>query len=290
MVTLFQLLATGVAMGAVYALVGLGFALIYNSSHIVNFAQGEFLMLGGMATAFLIAQGAPLPVAIMCAVLGTAVVGMLFGRFVVEPMRNAPMLSLLLLTIGAAVILRGAAMLLWDKEVHTLPGISGQSVLRIGGVAIAQQALWVVGATIAVVAGVEFFFRYTRLGKAMLAASYNSIAAQLVGISPRAVLLLSFGLSAGIGSMAGVLVTPLTFTSYDAGIVLGIKGFSAAIIGGMGNGLGAVLGGLILGITEAMAAGYISSAYKDAIALFVILLVMLVTPNGILGKRTEERV
>jgi branched-chain amino acid transport system permease protein len=224
------------------------------------------------------------------AVLGTAIVGLAMERFTIEDRRNSPVLSLMLLTIGAGIVFRGAAMLLWDKEVHKLEQIGSGALIQVMGVSIVPQTLWVIGLMVVVVVAIELFFRRTRHGKAILAASHNPVAAQLVGINIQTVLRISFALSALLGGLAGVLVTPLTFTSFDAGLSLGIKGFSAAIIGGMGNGFGAVVGGLLLGLTEAMAAGYLSSSYKDLIALIVILGVMLLAPNGIFGAKSQERV
>jgi branched-chain amino acid transport system permease protein len=285
-----QLAISGIAMGAVYALVGLGYALIYNASHVVNLAQGEFVMLGGMGAVYLAGIGLPLPVAMFLAVAGTAIVGLAMERFIVEPRRKEPVLSLMLLTIGAGIVFRGVAMLIWDKEVHKLDQIGSGALIKMFGVTIVPQTLWVIGLMVLVVIAIELFFRRTRQGKAILAAAHNPLAAQLIGINIQTVLRISFVLSALLGGLAGVLVTPLTFTSFDVGLALGIKGFSAAIIGGMGNGLGAVVGGLLLGLTEAMGAGYISSSYKDLIALIVILVVMLLAPNGIFGTKTKERV
>ena len=285
-----QLAISGVAMGSIYALVGLGYALIYNASHVVNLAQGEFVMLGGMGAVSLAGLGLPLPVAMFLAVVGTALVGLLMARLTIEPRRQAPVLSLMLLTIGVGIVFRGVAMLLWDKEVHTLAPIGSGELIQVMGVTIVPQTFWVIGLMIVAVVAVDSFFRRSRHGKAILAAAAHPMAAQLFGIKIDVVLRWSFTLSAFLGGLAGVLVTPLTFTSYDVGLNLGVKGFSAAIIGGMGNGLGAVVGGLLLGLTEAMAAGYLSSSYKDLIALLVILAVMLLAPQGIFGARHKERV
>ncbi|GAB2530099.1 branched-chain amino acid ABC transporter permease [Simplicispira piscis] len=287
---LLQLAISGIAMGSIYALVGLGYALIYNASHVVNLAQGEFVMLGGMGAVSLYGFGLPLPVAMFLAVFGTTVVGVLMSRLVIEPRHRESMLSLMLLTIGMGIIFRGIAILIWDKETHSLPPIGSGELINIAGTTIVPQTLWVVGLMIIAVFVVDTFFRRSRHGKAILAASANPTAALLFGISIRTVLRLSFALSACLGALAGILVTPLTLASYDSGLGLAIKGFSAAIIGGMGNGLGAVVGGLLLGLTEVMAAGYLSSSYKDLIALMVILLVMLLAPNGIFGKRQLNRV
>lgn len=285
-----QLAISGIAIGSIYALVGLGYALIYNASHVVNLAQGEFVMLGGMGAVSLFGMGLPLPVAMFLAVLGTVLVGLLMERLTIEPRYREQMLSLMLLTLGMGIVFRGIATLVWDKETHSLPPIGSGELIHVFGVSIVPQTLWVIGLMVVAVIIVDLFFRRSRHGKAILAASSNPMAAQLFGISIKTVLRLSFALSALLGALAGVLVTPLTLTSYDSGLALGIKGFSAAIIGGMGNGLGAVVGGVLLGLTESMAAGYLSSSYKDLIALLLILGVMLLAPNGIFGKRTQERV
>jgi branched-chain amino acid transport system permease protein len=199
-------------------------------------------------------------------------------------------LMLMLITLGVGIIVRGLVILFWDKETHTIPPIGGEGLLQLGNVTIVPQALWIVFAMVIVLVAVDYFFRRTLMGKAIKAVSINGLAAQLVGINVPQVLRICFGLSAVIGGLAGVLITPVTYMAFDSGLALSIKGFSAAIIGGMGHGMGAVVGGLLLGLTEAMAAGYLSSAYKDVVALAMILLVMLAAPNGIFGVKGAERV
>jgi len=285
-----QFLLAGVTIGAIYALVALGFSIIYNASHVINFAQGEFVMIGGMATVSLAGAGLPLPLAIAAAVLLAAAIGLALEKFAVEPARGASVVTLIIITIGASILLRGLATLVWDKNIHPLKAFSGEVPLRIAGATIVPQSLWVIGITLVIVLLLGWFFGRTLLGKALLATSHNRLAAQLVGINVRHVLLASFGLSAALGAVAGILVAPITFTSWDIGVMLGLKGFAAAILGGMGSGPGAVLGGLVLGIAEAMGAGYVSSAYKDAIAFIGILAVLVFLPSGLLGKRSTDRV
>ena len=285
-----QFLLAGITIGAIYALVALGFSIIYNASQVINFAQGEFVMIGGMATVSLAGAGWPLPVAIAGAVLLAAAIGLALERFAVGTARDAPVVTLIIITIGASILLRGAAGLIWDKNVHALPAFSGDAPLAIGGATIVPQSLWVIGTTLAIVIALSAFFGRTLLGKALLATSHNRVAAQLVGINVRHVLLASFGLSAALGAIAGALVAPITFTSWDIGVMLGLKGFAAAILGGIGSGPGAVLGGLVLGLAEAMGAGYVSSAYKDAIAFVGILGVLFFLPGGLLGRRSADRV
>ena len=287
---LAQFLLSGLTIGAIYALVALGFTLIYNASHVINFAQGEFVMVGGMATVALSAAGLPLPVAIGLAVVAAAVVGVALEKLAIEPAKNASVVSLIIITIGASILLRGLASLVWDKSIHSMKPFSGDTPIAIAGATILPQSLWVMGVTAVIVALLAWFFGRTLLGKALLATSHNRVAAQLMGISVRRVLLVSYGLSAALGAVAGILVAPITFTAWAVGVMLGLKGFAAAILGGMGSGPGAVLGGLLLGVLEAMGAGYLSSAYKDAIAFVLILVVLFFLPNGLLGKRSSERV
>ncbi|SOD89522.1 branched-chain amino acid ABC transporter permease [Caenispirillum bisanense] len=285
-----QYLFSGLTSGAIYALVGLGFALIYNASHVINFAQGEFVMLGGMSTVFLSAAGVPLPVAVLLAVAATAVVGLALEKLAVEQTKNASVVTLIIITIGASIVIRGAAQVIFDKQFHTLPAFTGDAPINVLGATITPQTLWVLGVTVAIVLVLQWFFNRTLWGKAILATSVNPLAAKLVGINTNLVLLISFGLSAALGAIAGVLITPITSTNFEVGIMLGLKGFSAAILGGLGSPFGAVAGGLILGIVEAFGAGYISSEYKDAMAFVIILLALFFMPSGLFGKRGTDRV
>ncbi len=285
-----QFLISGLTVGAVYALVALGFTLVYNASDVVNFAQGEFVMLGGMVTVFLSAAGIPLPLAAVLAVCVSIVVGLLLYWLAIEPARDASPVTLIIITIGASILLRGAAQIVFDKQFHKLPSISGDTPVNLLGAAIQPQSFWVLGGTAVIVILLYVFLERTVLGKAVLATAANRLAARLVGINTATVMALAFGGSAAIGAVAGILITPITLTSYDVGTMLALKGFAAAMLGGMGNPLGAVAGGLLLGLLEAFGVGYISSTYKDAFAFIVILLVLFAMPQGLFGRRTVERV
>ena len=285
-----QYIASGLTAGAIYALVALGFSIIYNASRAINFAQGEFVMIGGMSAVTLVGAGFSLAAAVPLAVLAAVLVGLLLEKLAIEPARKADTVTLIIITIGAALFLRGLAQLVWDKRIHALPAFSGDKPLQFLGATVLPQSLWVLGGAGLAVAGLSWFFGRTLFGKAMLATSYNPLAAQLVGINTRTVLLASFGLAAMLGALAGVLIAPITFTSYDAGIMLGLKGFAAAMLGGLGSFSGAVLGGLLLGLAEGLGAGFISSAYKDVIAFVVILGVLFFMPGGLLGARRSDRV
>jgi branched-chain amino acid transport system permease protein len=285
-----QYVASGLTAGAIYALVALGFSIIYNASQAINFAQGEFVMIGGMTAVTLVGAGTPLAVAVPLAVLAAVAVGLLLEKVAIEPARKADTVTLIIITIGASLLLRGLAQLVWDKRVHSLPAFSGDRPLQLMGATVLPQSLWVlVGAALAV-AGLSWFFGRTLFGKAMLATSYNPLAARLVGINTRTVLFVSFGLAAGLGALGGVLIAPIAFTSYDSGIMLGLKGFAAAMLGGLGSFGGAVLGGLLLGLAEGLGAGFVSSAYKDAIPFVIILAVLFFMPGGLLGARRSDRV
>ena len=286
-----QFLISGLATGAIYALIGLSFAIIYNSTGIINFAQGEFVMLGGVFTIFAInALQLPILAAIAVAVAASTVVGLVFERTAIRPLKNATPLSLIIITIGASILIRGVVMVLWGKDTQALPAFSGNEPIDLAGATLLPQHLWIFGVTLLVIAGNRLFFYHTISGKAMRACSFNRRAANLVGISVGRMVLLSFVISSGLGALAGVIIAPLTMTSYDVGIMLGLKGFCAAIMGGMGSGFGTVLGGLILGVLESLGAGLISSGYKDAIAFFILLLILFIRPQGLFKKGETERV
>ena len=290
MAEFFQFLFSGVTVGAIYALVGLGFSIIFNASRVINFAQGEFVMIGGMATVSLMATGLPMPLAILLAILVTTAVGIAFSKVAIETSRDASVVTLIIITIGASIFLRGAAQVVWDRNFHSLPAFSGDQPIAVAGATILPQSLWVLGSTVAIIVALRFFFGRTMLGKAMLATSYNPLAAALVGVNTRRVLTLSFALAAALGAVAGILIAPITLTYANVGIMLGLKGFSAAIVGGLGNPMGAIAGGLLVGIAEAMTAGYLSSAYKDAVAFVIILAVLFFRPSGLFGRREMDKV
>jgi branched-chain amino acid transport system permease protein len=285
-----QFLFSGVTVGATYALAALGFTLIYNASNVINFAQGEFIMLGGMLAVFFTMSGLPLPVALALAIIVPAIVGVLVEKLAIEPVKGAETVTLIIITIGASLVIRGLVQVWLGKNTHSLPAFSGDEPIHILGATLLPQSLWVLGVTALVVVALWYFFSRTLQGKAMLATSFNRTAAELVGINTGWVLFMSFAMSAALGALGGILVTPITLTSYDVGIMLGLKGFVAAVVGGLGNGLGAVIGGLLVGILEAMGAGYISSSYKDAIPFVLILLILFFMPRGLFGGKSTDRV
>ncbi len=287
---LLQFLFSGITVGATYALAALGFTLIYNASNVINFAQGEFIMLGGMLAVLFTQAGLPLPAPLLLAILVPAVVGVLIEKLAIEPVKGAETVTLIIITIGASLVIRGLVQVFLGKGTHSLPAFSGDAPIEILGATLMPQSLWVLGVTAVVVVLLWYFFNRTLTGKAMLATSFNRVAAELVGINTNGVLFMSFAMSAALGALGGILITPITLTSYDVGIMLGLKGFVAAVLGGLGNGLGAVVGGLLVGVLEAMGAGYLSSAYKDAIPFVLILFILFFMPRGLFGAKVTDRV
>jgi len=224
------------------------------------------------------------------AIVVTVAVGLALHRFPIESARGASAVVLIIITLRASIFLRGAAQVLFDKRFHSLPPWFGADPIRVGGAAILPQSLVVLGGAVVIVVLLWAFIDRTLFGKAIVATAANQLAARLVGINTRRIVGVSFALSAAIGAVAGILITPITLTSYDVGTLLAVKGFAAAMLGGMGSAVGAVVGGLILGLLEAFAAGYVSSKYKDAVAFLVILLVLFAMPRGLFGQVTAERV
>jgi branched-chain amino acid transport system permease protein len=285
-----QFLISGLTVGFIYGAVALGFTVIYNASHVVNFAQGEFVMLGGMFTVSGIAFGLPYPVAAALAIGATALVSVLLYDFAIRPARNAPVFALIIITIGASILIRGLAQVNFGTSFHSLPPLAGDTPIKFAGAVVQPQSIIVVVGTLAMVGLLLLLMRRTMIGKALIAASTDLVAAQLVGINVRMVVRLSFAISAVLAATAGILITPIALTSYDIGVLLALKGFAAVMLGGIGSPVGALIGGILVGLGEAMTAGYISSDYKDAAAFVIILLVLFAFPNGLFGRERHERV
>jgi branched-chain amino acid transport system permease protein len=283
--TVLQSVLGGLTAGSIYALVAVGVSLIFKVSRVLNLAQGEFLTLGALlAVTFATAVRLPLWLACTLAVAGVLGVGMLFERLAIRPARGQPMTVLLVITLGTSTLLRGVAQVGWGKDPLSLPAFSGTEPLWVGPVALLPQALWVMGGIATTALALWYFFDHTVAGKAMLAAAENPLAAEMIGIDVVATGRLAFGLSAVVGALAGVLVAPITFVSYDGGTMMGLKGFVAATLGGMGSIPGAIGGGLCLGVLEALIAGYLSSLYRD-VTSFVVLTAVLVVRAGV-DRRT----
>lgn len=288
---LLQLLFAGISTGSIYALVAVGFNVIFKSTDAINFSQGEWVMMGGMiaATAVAVVQF-PIWMACLVAVLAVAIIGGISERLTVYPMRRPTPILITLVTIGLAICSKSLVMLVIGKLPTGYPSFTGEKPIHIGGASIHPQTFWIIGIAAAFMLGAHFFFERTTLGKAMRAAAADRQAASLCGISAKRATMYAFIIAAAAGAIAGVIITPLTFMVYDNGTMLGFKGFSAAILGGLGNLYGAIVGGLTLGIIESLGGGYISSQYKDAIAFLVLLFFLFARPSGLIGRRDSTRV
>jgi branched-chain amino acid transport system permease protein len=242
-------------------------------------------MLGGLIMVFLhVAAGLPLLAAFPLTIILVTLAGMLLDRLAISPIRHPSVLTLIIATIAASIIIKGIAMFIWGKDPFDLPAFSGRNPIHLMGAVIQPQYFWVGGFLIIIVILLTFFFEKTIIGKAMSACAENPDAASLVGINVKHMILLSFSLSAAIGAVAGITVTPISLMEYDRGAMLAIKGFGAVVLGGLGSFPGAVLGGLILGTIESFGAGLVHSGYKDAFALIVLLAVLFIRPSGLLGS------
>ncbi len=286
----FQYVVAGITYGTIYAVVAIGFNIIYNATGTINFAQGEFVMLGGMI-AVTLHQFLPLPAAILATVLITTAIGALVEILFIRWLYQPSVLRMIIITIGLSILIRETALHVWGESVRSLPYFTGSSVtsIRLGGAYISPQVLWVVGLCALIVTLLSAFFNYTLLGRQMRACAANRDAARLCGISAKNMVTLSFMLSAAIGALAGCVVCPITYVQYDSGTPLAIKGFTVAILGGLGNSLAAAGAGMILGALESFSISILPAAYKDAIAITILLLVLFVKPSGLFGSAEEAR-
>lgn len=290
-VELLQFALAGLKNGAIYALVALGFTLVYAATGAINFAQGEFYMLGGMLSVWAYAGlGLPLPLAGLVGVAMTALVGGVFELLAVRPRKDGDLLAIIIITVGGSMVLSSAARHLFGPLEKALPAFTSTGTVSIFGAVLEIQSLWILGLTTLAVVALWYLYNRTSLGRAMRACAVNRDAARLVGIDPRRIVTVSFVLAAALGALAGLAVTPLTQTAFDVGPSVGIKGFAAAILGGLGNPIAAVAGGIVLGMLESMSIAFISSTYKDAIALVVLLGVLFWRPQGIFGASRREKV
>ena len=284
---IIQYIIYGITVGGIYGLIALGFTIIYNSTDVINFAQGEFVMLGAMIMVSL-HSGAhlPMPVAFVLSVLAVTVIGSVFERLAINPVRNASVITLIIITVGASIFIRGLALPIWGQDpIYAAPFSDGKP-LSLLGAKIPLQQLWVFGITAIVVVAVQLFYKYTITGKAMRATAINRTAARLMGINVKMMVLCSFALSAAVGAAAGIAIAPVSHASYGMGAMLGLKGFCAAILGGLGNATGAVLGGFIIGVIERLTIGLAPSGYsgyKDAVAFIIMLIILFIKPSGIFG-------
>jgi branched-chain amino acid transport system permease protein len=279
-----QYVVAGLTYGAIYAVVGIGFNIIYNTTGVINFAQGEFVMLGGMLAVSL-SEHLPLPAAVAVAVALTMALGGLVELTFLRWLGKASVLRMILITIGVAILLREAAIVAWGPSVRALPYFTGDEVttLDLAGARVSPQVVWTLATCAVVVLLLGLFFRHTALGRQMRACASNGEAARLCGLPVRNLVTLSFVLSAGIGALAGCVVCPITSTHPGIGTGLALKGFTVAVLGGLGSSFAAVGAGLLVGVLEAFSVSLLPAAYKDALSVTVLLAILFLRPSGLFG-------
>ncbi len=300
-----QLIIDGLRGGSIYALIALGFIVIHNVTGIINFAQGEFVMLGAMLSVSIynsksvfLSRYSPelrMILAVIITVIITSLLGALMERITIHPARRAPILGLIIITIGVAIALRASALIIWGTRPYFLPAFTtlrmDDLTIRFAGLMVKSQSIWIWSVVAVVLVALALFFNHTMTGKALKACAINRRAAQLMGISPSRMSLLAFSLAAALGAISGIVLAPATRPSYDMGLMLGLKGFVAAIMGGLISAPGAVVGGIVLGVAENVGAGILSAGYKDIVVFTILILILLFRPQGFIkqsGNTIEE--
>jgi branched-chain amino acid transport system permease protein len=285
-----QLLFTGIGIGAVYALVALGFVLIFRATSVVNFAQGEFSMVAAyLMVVFAVDLGWPYWLAFLISIAGMALLGAVFNLLVYYPLRNRTYLPVLISTIGASIFLSNSVLALYGPQPQVLPGWLDTPGFQLGPVYLDSQYLIIIGAALGLVAFQCWLFEHTLLGKKLQATSQDKEMATLLGIPVAGMIMFTFVYSAVLGGIAGILVAPVLFVSIQMGATIALKAFAATIIGGFGDVAGAILGGFAIGVIETLGAAYISVPFKDAFAFLVLILFLAVRPQGIFGERVAEK-
>lgn len=289
MVKWIQLLVTGVTMGSIYALIALGYVTIYRTSRVVNLAQGAFVMFGAFFTfSFLSELGLPYWLSAVLGIVCVAVVGVAMYLLVIRPLIKVSLVSIILATIALSILFENLALVRYGGYGKTLPAFSGDQAVFVGGVAVFRQSLWVIGLMIVVLVGLYLLANYTRVGKQMTATANDPGAASLSGVNTGRMIVLAFVISAAVGALGGIAITPINQTSYLSGGIYALSGFVAAVLGGWGSSTGAVVGGLALGIIQSLVTGFLPAGYQDAIAYAILILVLYFRPSGLLGVRSAE--
>ena len=291
MTDFFQLLFSGMAVGCIYGLAALGFTLLWQAAGAINFAQGEFVMLPAFAMLAFMAMGAPFWVSIgLAALVSIVVLGWVFKRGLVDPLFKFGMMPIVVATIGLSIVMRNSVKAAYSAEPHPFPSLFSETLFKFGGVTVSMSDIGTLVVALLIVFGTQAFLAKTVTGRAMQAVAQNTESATVLGINVPRMIFYTFAINALLATAAAVLVTPTYLAKFDMGEGLGTKAFFAAIIGGFNNSRGALLGGLIVGVSENLAAAYISPAYKDAVALVIFMVVILFKPQGLLGKKEERRV
>jgi branched-chain amino acid transport system permease protein len=303
---LLQQILNGLILGSLYALVALGYTMVYGILELINFAHGEIVMLGAMVSvtvlAFLSALGVPVPLALLAALAAAVLVcvatGVLIERVAYRPLRNAPRLAPLITAIGVSIVLQNLAMIVWGRQYLSFPAVLDIQIYEVAGATVTNVQILIVAVAAMTMGGLLLLVQRTRLGRAMRATAQNREVAGLMGVDVNRVIASTFAVGSALAAVAGLLIAAYYgIAHYNMGFMLGLKAFSAAVLGGIGNIPGALLGGLLLGVIESLGAGYIGdltggflgSHYQDIFAFFILILVLIFRPSGLLGERVADR-
>ncbi len=288
---MIQEIVAGFSIGCIYALVGFGFVLVYNAVGAVNFAHGELVMFGGyFGYTFSTQLGMPLWLALAASLLAMAILGILFNQVAYLPIRNRPVSTVIIASIGMSILLRNSALAIWGPDPLKLNSFLGDGVINIGGIVILRHQLLIFAVTAFVFTGQSLFFSHTAIGRKLQATAQDQEAAKLMGIKVTRMINLTFILAALLAAIAGFLVAPLWFLDPEVGLVIIVKAFIAIVIGGFGSIPGLVVGGIFLGLTEVLVASHLTSEYKDVISFFILITVLMAMPQGFFGEKIAEKV
>ncbi|PFO06855.1 branched-chain amino acid ABC transporter permease [Bacillus sp. AFS076308] len=287
---LMQYLVTGLTVGSIYALLAIGFVTIYNITGILNFAQGEFAMIGALTCITLVNTGLPMFASILLAILITAVIGFIVERTAILHARNKSVIILIIITIGLSTFLKGLGLIVWGSNPKQLAPIFQTKPIQFMGAVINPQSIFIFIVLFILLAALYVFFEKTYIGSALRASEKNPRAAKLMGINTSTMSALAFTLAAALGAIAGIMIAPITDATYEMGFLIGVKGFVGMVIGGMHSIPGAVAGALIVGLLETFSGAFVSTFYSDAITFTVLILVLFLKPNGIFARASGERV
>lgn len=286
---LFQQVLNGLTNGSLYALMAVGVTMVYKSLGMLNFAHGDTMMIGTFITLTFVDMGIPFYIAILLGIASAAVLGFLLERIILRRVRFSSFVNLLIATVSVSYVLRNTGMVIWGTSPRLFPSMFPEQLIQLGNFNVTPQSIGIILVSLAIITSLHLFFTRVKVGKCMQLASSDPEGAAMMGVNVSYMRFLTFGISAGLAAIAGIMIAPLTYARVDMSVTIGMKAFAAAILGGIGNLWGALLGGLILGIVEAVGAAYISTAYRDAFSFIILFLVLFVKPTGLLNKKIENK-
>lgn len=287
---LFQQILNGLTNGSLYALMAVGVTMVYKSLGMLNFAHGDIMMVATFITlTFIDDMGLPFYVAVPLGIASAVVLGLLLERVILRKVKFSSFVNLLIATVGVSYVLRNTAMVIWGTNPQLFPSMFPSQLIEVGDFRITPQSIGIILISLALITGLHLFYTRVKVGKCMQLASSDPEGAAMMGINVTKMRFLTFGISAGLAAVAGIMIAPLTYARVDMSATIGLKAFAAAILGGIGNLWGALLGGIILGIVEAVGSAYISTAYRDAFSFIILFIVLFVKPTGLLNKKIENK-